>query len=374
LAATRLLHVITGLGTGGAERALVRLVLSQPPAARPVAVVSLASGGRYAEILRQGGIEVIELGMRPGLPSPAGLLRLIRAIRRLAPDIVQSWMYHADLAALVALALSGRWRRTRLYWGVRCSDMDLSKYPFGTGLVVRLCAKLSGLPTAVAANSASGRDHHRRIGYRPRIFAVVDNGIDPAPFAPDADARREVRTEFGIADETVAIAMLARVDPMKDHAGFLSAFARLRGATALLIGTDTETLAETPGIHRLGERRDIPRLLAACDILVSSSAFGEGFSNAIIEGMAAGLAVVATDVGDSRRILGDAGEIVPPRDPAALAAALQGLIDDPERRRALGAAARRRVETDFSLARTRQAWAAFYAGEKDAEEPEGKLT
>lgn len=363
MAAPRVLHVITGLGTGGAERALTRLVLAQPPAARPVAVVSLSAGGRYAKILRDAGIELIELGMRPGRPSAAGLVRLVRAIRRRRPEIVQSWMYHADLAALVALALTGRRRWTRLYWGVRCSDMDPRAYSLGARIVVRLCALLSGRPDAVIANSVAGRDHHLGIGYRPRAFPVIDNGIDPAPFAPDPARRRAARDELGLAADAVVVALVARVDPMKDHATFLAAFARVHGATALLIGAGTEALPEAPGVHRLGERGDIPRLLAAADILASSSAFGEGFSNALVEGMAAGRAVVATDVGDSKRILGDTGLTVPPRDPAALAAALQSLIDDPARRAALGAAARRRVEAEFTLDRARAAWAAFYAGE-----------
>lgn len=363
MAAPRVLHVITGLGTGGAERALTCLVLAQPPEARPVAVVSLGAGGRYADILRDAGIAVIELGMRAGWPSPLGLLRLVRAIRRLAPDIVQSWMYHADLAALIARALSGRRRRTRLYWGVRCSDMDPRAYSRRSRIVVRLCARLSGRPDAVVANSVAGRDHHLGIGYRPRAFPVIDNGIDPTPFAPDPARRRAARDELGLAPDAVAVALVARVDPMKDHANFLAAFARVHGATALLIGAGTDALPETPNVRRLGERADIPRLLAAADILASASAFGEGFPNAIVEGMAAGRAVVATDVGDSRRILGETGLIVPPRDPAALAAALQSLIDDPARRQALGAAARRRVAAEFTLDRARAAWAALYAGD-----------
>ena len=359
------LHVITDLHTGGAENMLTSLVLGSAAGRRPVAVASLMDGGGFARILERAGVTVIGLGLKPegsGLRSPGALFRLAGLIRRLRPDVIQSWMYHADLFAFLAWILSGRWRRTRLYWGVRCSDMDTREYRLLLRMTIRACALFSHLPTAVIANSVAGRDAHLRLGYRPKQFPVIDNGIDPTRFAAAPETRRSVREKLGVAENLPLIALVARVDPMKDHPGFLAAFDRLQGAEALLIGRGTESLPDRPGLHRLGQRSEVAELLAACDIVVSGSAFGEGFSNALAEGMAAGLAPVATDVGDARRIVGDTGVVVPPGDPGALAGAMQALIDDPERRRALGRSARRRIEEHFSLERAVEAFAAIHAG------------
>ena len=149
----------------------------------------------------------------------------------------------------------------------------------------------------------------------------------------------------------ILIAHVARVDPMKDHATFLAALGMLNRAEALLIGPDTERLATPSNVHALGSRDDVERLLAAADLVVSSSDFGENFSNALAEGMAAGLPAVATDVGDSARIVGCTGRIVPPREPAALARAMGELLSESKTARAVrGSTARRRIETHFSVA------------------------
>lgn len=352
------LHVVTGLGTGGAEAQLATLVSADHAAGRPVAVVSLTPGGDHRAPLERAGVSVSDLGMRRGRPAPVALLRLVRTICRLKPAVVQSWLYHADLLAALALNLSGRRRRTRLYWNLRCSNMDVSRYGRGLRATIAGCAALSRMPEAVIANSETGVEVHRDLGYRPRRFLVIDNGIDVRRYRPDRAARAEVRSRLGIGEATPVLAVVARRDAMKDHETFLAAFDCLSGVEALLIGAGTETLPGKPGLHRLGRRDDVPALLAAADLIVSSSAFGEGFSNAVAEGMAAGLPVVATDVGDGRRIVGPAGRIVPPRDPVALADAVAGLLGEDRDR--LGMAARAHIEANFSIARMLAAYRALY--------------
>jgi glycosyltransferase involved in cell wall biosynthesis len=330
---------------------LANLAIAQKASGRPPLVASLLSDGPMGARLAAAGVEVHPLGMTTVWRVMPGLWRLVRLIRTRRPDVVQSWMYHADLASLVALWLSGRRGRTRLFWGVRCSDMDWSRYHWLSRVVARLCALFSPFPDAVTVNSEAGRAWHLRLGYRPRRFVLVDNGLDPARFAPDGAERAAVRAELGIDAAAVVVGAVARVDPMKDYPTLLDAIARVEGATCIAVGRGTEALPPTPGLRGLGERDDVPRLLNAFDIFVSSSAFGEGFSNAVTEAMAAGLPVVATDVGDARRIVGDAGIIVPPRDPRALADAIRALIADPERRLELGRRGRARVESHFTLAR-----------------------
>ena len=346
------MHVIPGLGTGGAEHMLATLVAAQRRKPYRQVVVNLLRGGANADRIRAAGVELIELGMRHPVMLPFAIVRLALIIRRMQPDAIQSWLYYGDLCATAALALSGRRPVTRLYWGVRCSDMDLSRYHWVLRQAIALCAKLSGRPDAVIANSFAGRDVHRQLGYQPRAFPVIPNGIDTVRFKPDAVARQRIRAELGIADDRPLVIHVARVDPMKDHASLLAAARALPNATFVLVGARTETLETPDNMIALGARTDMPALYAAADIAVSSSAFGEGFSNAIAEAMASGVAAIATDVGDAAAIIGAAGRLVPPRDTAALRDAIVALLaEPPTARKARGLAGRDHIERTFSLDR-----------------------
>jgi glycosyltransferase involved in cell wall biosynthesis len=316
----------------------------------PTTVVSLLPNGIFGKRLRANGVEVIELDFTRLFGAIWGVFRLALVIRRVKPDVVQGWMYHGDLAALVGLVLSARRSRTLLVWGIRCSNMDLTQCGRILRMVIRACAFLSGLPDIVTANSEAGLDAHRRLGYRPRRSVVIDNGIDTTAFRPEPESRAAVRRESGIDDCATVLAMVARVDAMKHHSLFLAAMKDMTDLRAVLIGAGTEALAVPPNVRALGRRTDVARLLPACDFIVSSSAFGEGFSNAIAEGMACGLPAVSTDVGDARRIIGDTGIVVPPSDLAALTGGMRRLAEESSKQRAMRSdAARARIVDNFSL-------------------------
>ena len=357
----RVMHVITGLGRGGAESQLAALLqVGAPGLGRPV-VVSLLPGGDFRSTFESVGIPVHDLGLAKGVPNPVTIFRLARLIRRYRPQVLHAWMYHAQLFSTLTLGISGRWRHTRLIWGVRCSNMNFACYSRSLRLVVQLCRWLSSCPDAILFNSEAGLTAHHEFGFRPRRNELMDNGIDTERFRSDPSLRSQVRSELGIAAEANVIAHVARVDPMKDHATFLSALEMLGHTEALLIGSGTERLAIPSNVHALGARGDVERLLAAADLIVSTSV-SEGFSNALAEGMAAGLPAVATDVGDSARIVGGTGRIVRPRDPVALAEAMSALLSESRTARvARGLEARRRIETRFSIARAVDAHGALYA-------------
>ena len=358
----RIVYVTTALRVGGAEAMLARLAGARPAPAEEIVVVSLLPAEAHAEQLRRAGVTVVELDFGSAFGIVSGLPELAKLIARRRPEIVQGWMYHGDLAALVALALSGRRRTTRLLWSIRCSEMDLRRYGKGLRLVVKACTLLSRYPDVITANSHAGLTSHLALGYRPRRAEVVANGIDVVAFRPDPAARTAVRGELGLAAEAVVLAHVARVDPTKDHETFLAAMAELPQLRALLVGAGTENLPAAANVVRLGRRDDVPRLLAAADLVISSSRFGEGFSNAIAEGMACGLPAVATDVGDAGRIVGDSGIVVAPNDPPALAAAIRSLAaEPPAMRTARGVRARARVVENFSLPRAIERWQELYA-------------
>ena len=165
---------------GGAEAMLMRLVTAAPAVADEIIVVSLLPGDWHVERLRAAGITVIQLDFGGAAGIASGLARLVKLIADARPQIVQGWMYHGDLAALTALALSGRRRSTQSRLEHRCSNMDLQRYGFGLRLVVRACSALSRLPDVITANSAAGLKCHLSLGYRPRRVEMIANGIDVA--------------------------------------------------------------------------------------------------------------------------------------------------------------------------------------------------
>jgi glycosyltransferase involved in cell wall biosynthesis len=357
----KILYVTAGLRGGGAEAMLARLATARPGVADEITIVSLLPAEVHMERLGAGGVTVVELRCDKAGGIVAGLFKLARLIAESRPDIVQGWMYHGDLAALVALVLSGRRRQTRLVWSIRCSAMDWRDYGPGLALVVKACALLSGAPDVVTANSAAGLKSHLALGYRPRRAEVVANGIDVDEFRPDAIARRAVRSELGIPDDATVLAHVARVDAMKDHASFLTAMAALPDLSALLVGAGTENLPAARNVLRLGRRHDVARLFAAADFVVSSSRFGEGFSNVLAEGMACGLPAVATDVGDAKLIVGDTGLVMPPESPEALAAAIRTLAAESATARAeRGGKARARIVENFTMTRATQRYVDLY--------------
>ena len=368
-----ILHLITGTNVGGAEKALAALVRRSDALRYRHVVISMIGIGPVGEDLTSAGVEVHSLRMRRGTPSLTGLLRLVKLIRRTRPQILQCWMYHANLLGLVAGKLADA---PYIIWGIRCSDMDFSRYRCMTRWVVKLGAWLSRVPQRIIANSESGKMLHVGLGYVESKIEVIPNGFDLEVFKPDPDVRTAIRKDLGLPNNALLIGLIARFDPMKDHATFFKAARLLSerqpGVHYVLAGSgvclENQGLSKlvrdnnlNGSIHLLGPREDVPRLNASLDIACSSSLFGEGFSNAIGEAMACGVPCVATDVGDSGYIVGDTGRVVPPRDFEALAAALAELIQmGPFGRRALGERARQKINENFPLGQTVDRYQSLY--------------
>jgi glycosyltransferase involved in cell wall biosynthesis len=357
--ATTVMHVITGLEAGGAERTLFNVVTANANEGAPhQIVVSLMGDGVYGAQLRAAGVELHCLNLSRGIPTPAALLKLAKLMRTRKPDVVMTWLYHADLIGTLAAMLAGRGTSRRLIWNIRCSDLDFTRYNRMTRWVVRLLALLSRLPAAIAANSQAGIREHQRLGYRPQVWSYLPNGFDTQAWRPDAADRIMIRRELGLSSTTIAVGIVARVDPQKDYATFLAAAETLAAAQHdvrfVLIGKDTDrlTVAERlqPITLKLGHRRDIDVLLRGLDILVLSSAFGEGFPNAVGEAMASALPCIVTDVGDAGVLVGDTGVVVPPASPQMLTQALETMLSESrEQRLQRGLAAQARILANFEL-------------------------
>ena len=352
---------------------LARLVEGMDRVRFPSTVVSLATPGPVADRIRAAGVEVTTLDMRRGRPAPSALVRLAGRLRTLRPDVLQTWLYHADLLGLAAGRLAGV---PRILWNVRNSNMRMECYGFLSRRTLDACRLASRLPDGIVVNSRAGYEAHRRIGYRPRVWYLIPNGIDTALFRPDPAARARVRRALGVPPAAPLIGFAARVDPMKDHDTFLRAAALLvrqrPAARFLLVGEGTlpggriddpvRRAGLGGGLLRLGARADMAALTAALDVATAVSRFGEGFPNVVAEALACGVPCVVADVGDGAEIVGGAGVVVPPEDPERLATAWADLIDrGPAARRDLGSAGRARIAGSYSLARAVRRYERLYA-------------
>lgn len=369
----RVMHVITGLSTGGAETMLLKL-LSAASRRMEHVVVSLGDEGTIGPRISALGVPVHCLRLKRNAPNPLRALSILPLARRIAPQLIQGWMYHGNLmASLAAPALRNK---PPVLWNIRQTVYDLRRERWLTAKLIRLGARLSAGPATIIYNSQTSALQHEDLGYRAEKRVIIPNGFDCQVLRPDEAVRKAVRAELGIPAETILVGMIARYHPMKDHLGFLKAAAmvvRSHPQTRfVLAGTGVSSkqpellqAIQQTGLHDhvilLGERSDIPRLNNAFDIGCSASAWGEGFSNSIGEAMACGVPCVVTDVGDSAYIVADSGFIAPPHDPEALANAVIRLIDvGPSGRRELGIKARQRVETQFSLPAIAQSYENLY--------------
>ena len=291
------LHIITGLGDGGAEAVLGRLVTCDGTSRHEV--VSLTDRGVHGDKLMVAGIPVHTLDMRRGRVTVAGLVKLFRLLRAVNPDIVQTWMYHADLIGGLLARLAGR---HAVVWGIRNAYPGARGNTMSTRLVARACALASHVvPQRVVSCSTAGADAHIKYGYRASRMVVIPNGYDLATFAPDPAARRRLRTEFQASEGVVLLGMVARWDPHKDHANLIAALAQLQAGApgawrCVLVGEDITrdnrrlvSMLARYGVQDrvllLGPRRDVPGIMNALDIHLLSSV-GEAFPNVVAEAMA----------------------------------------------------------------------------------------
>ena len=370
----RILHVINGLSIGGAEMMLYKLLSRTSRERFEPVVISLMGQGALGARIEALGVPVHAMGMKPGMPTPGATWRLIRLVRRLKPDLIQGWMYHGNLAALLAGTFAPG--PVPVLWNIRRSLYSLDHDKPLTAIITKLGARLSGLPVKILYNSKVGAIQHRDFGYRPDKTLVIPNGFDTELFVPSTEARGSVRLELDLAENTVLIGLIGSYSPRKDHTNFLRAAALLlksrpdihfilsgRGVAweNQALGELVRSLGITERVHLLGERHDIPRLTAALDIASSSSAFDEGFPNVVGEAMSCGVPCVVTDVGDSAWIVEETGLVVPPRNSEALCTAWLELIEmGTAARRNLGMRARQRIKEQFSIEKIVQQYERVY--------------
>jgi glycosyltransferase involved in cell wall biosynthesis len=357
-------HIITTLSDGGAEGALYRLCAHDR--AHIHTVVSLMGGGKYGPLLLAAGVQVHCLNMPPGVLTMRGIWKLWRLLRCHRPDVVQTWLYHADLIGGVVARMAGI---GRVVWGIRHNNLTQGKVKRSTVFVARMCASLSRwLPDRIVSCSRKAVQAHMDLGYASEKFTIIPNGYDLDRLKPDAALALRFRAELGLARDTPLLGMVARFDPQKDHLNLLAALGQLKrdgwDFRCLLVGVgmtdDNRTLSSWLKRHDVADRvtligrnDDIQAVMNALDVHVLSSV-GEAFPNVLAEAMACGTPCVTTDVGDAAYIVGETGWVVLPGDSKALAEGLQsalGSLGDASKWKSHKRAARERIELNFTMKR-----------------------
>lgn len=370
----KILHIITDLNVGGAEMMLLNLVVEHHKYGFEILVIGLANDGPIGEKLRQFGIPVVTLGMKTNHQDQFPFLRLVNLIKSIKPDIIQTWMYHADLFGSLAALIAGN---PRVIWGLHHTlNKSIEIKPF-TNIIIRINSLLSNfIPKKVICCSVETMRSHIKIGYSVRKLVVIPNGTDLVRFQMDRDAGLMIKNEFGLSPENHLIGMIARFHPQKDHHTFIQAAkilnkvspkvhyilagAQMDYANKEIVNWINEVGLENH-IHLTGLRNDIPQLISSLDIATLSSAFGEALPVSICEAMACGIPCVVTDVGDSKKIVANAGICVPTRNPNALADGWNQILSlNPAERSNLGKLARAKIEKEYNITFTARRYSEVY--------------
>jgi len=357
----KLCFLIRSLNVGGAERQLTELAEGLSERGHLVTVITFYSGGYFEQKLNeQHKIRCKCLNKNGRWDIISFLYRLIQTIRAEQPDVLHSYL---AVSNILSIFLRLFMENGSVVWGVRASNLDLSRYPWFPRLAIRVECVLSRFADLIIVNSYAGLDYHIQRGFPSQKLVVVLNGINIEVFRPDLAARKKTRAGLGISNNQVVIGMVGRLVPMKDHPTFLKAAALLaierKDVQFVCVGEipsdsyhDLVQLCDVPELKGrfrwVGPWSDMPAIYNAFDLLVSSS-LSEGFPNVVGESMACGVPCVATDVGDSARIIGETGFVVAPNNPSALAEGIRkGLTAN---RDILGELARARIVAEFSLDR-----------------------
>ena len=364
-AATRLkiLLMVRALGFGGTERQLVYLAQGLARRGHQVCVATFYPDGAFADVFSSRNPEWLVAAKRGRWDVVGFCWRLMRAAAARQPDVIYSFLPVPNL--LAALFRAAFCRRAALVWGVRGTSLDLARYDWLERTSIRLERWASHVPDLVIANSRCGAAWARGPAFGAVRVTTIVNGFDTDQFRPGTpEERAAARAALGCPPSALVVAVVARLDPMKDHPAFLEALAITAQTEPRIVGlivgdgsrpviARLRAMASALGIADhvvwIAARRQVDEIYHAADILCLPSAFGEGFPNVVGEAMACGLPCIVTSVGDAADLVGMTGRVVPPRVPYELARAILDLAKPIRESHACNPAARHRIVENFEL-------------------------
>lgn len=359
-----ILHIIISLDVGGAELMLSRLILEQKKASNNIhTVISLRGNGLIADRLKENGVRVISLRMTSMLKVPLIIFKLMMILREIKPNVVQTWMYHADLIGGISAKLAGI---SNVIWGVRTTEVALDGKP-GIKLIQKVNAFLSKfIPKYIVCAANASLASHTAIGYDSTKMLVIPNGFDIEKFQFNLEKRTQIRSHFKIDDSNLVIGSVGRFHTDKDQKNFIEAALSLcesyPNLRFMMVGRNVDFtnpeifdwIGSSTYKDRFilcGQRSDVVDCMSAMDVFCLHSKT-EGFPNVLGEAMTLGLPCISTNVGDAKVLLGDTGFLVESANTSELALAMKNMVDlQTDERFKLGSKAKSRILENFTMAK-----------------------
>lgn len=367
----KILHVITGLTTGGAERMLVKFI-EETKDIIDHTVISLIDKGTQGDYLNNIGVKVIEIGAQKSILFPLFILRYLVAVKNINPDIIQGWMYHGNIFAVCAGTIINK---SQVVFNIRHSMHGIKKEKNLTRWTIKLNGILSRFAGAIIYNSHTSKLQHQEIGFKPQKALVIPNGFNEKVYIKNNLLIKNLRQELNISENKFIFGKVGRNHPMKNHIGFLKSAVKViekyENVHFIIVGRDIPTDAQLQSfiveeslehyVTLLGERNDMNRLMNILDCLVVNSSWGEAFPNVIGEAMLCQKPCIVTDVGDSKRIIEDTGISIAADDVEALSDAMLNFVYMEEGELAvLGIKARKIITEKYSIEKIARTYVNLY--------------
>jgi glycosyltransferase involved in cell wall biosynthesis len=365
----KILHIIVGLNSGGAELMLSRLVVGSPSVEH--IIVSLTSVGPIGGDLKKRGIHVYCLNLNK-FNSLYKIFYLVKFIKNTNPNVVQTWMYHSDFIGGLAAKIAGV---KKIFWNIRNTEIPQKAFS-RTGFIIRICALLSGcIPNKIICCAFSALDKHSALGYSRSKMVVIPNGYQKT-YGEKFDKRHEVRTKLGLSSDVLVIGIVGRYDFLKGYDILITAaslFSKSYQDEFIFLCAGRHIDQNNPELMELlngsslknnfllmGESSNVEEIYSAMDFYCLPSR-SEGFPNVVAEAMLCRLPCVVTDVGDAARIIGKSGIVVESKNAESLATGLLGMAEfSVEKRKELGGLARSRIVENYEIGKIINQYLAVY--------------
>lgn len=367
----KIIHIISGLKSGGAERSLFNVCNSNISDYFKQSVICLGDKAIYGDKLVELGVEVYYLNFKNSNKLNA-FINFKNIIKKISPDIVQGWMTHGNFASVLAyFILAGR---PSLFWNIRQTVYKLKHEYILTRFLFLINILLSRIPNGIISNANISIKQLIKFGYKNDSFFLIPNGFDTNYWKPDPKLRQIERNKLKFNDNDFVLGYVGRYHPMKNIKLLLESFNKLSQQNSkfklVIVGQNLNSynIKEKSIIDMISQHQiliidnteDVKKYYNIFDLLILCSVWGEGFPNVLGEAMSCELCCISTPVGDAPDILEDVGYLVPLDDVDFLIEKVKNCMDNPEELNKLGRKARIKIVNQYSMEKTINSYLNIY--------------